>query len=114
MGGRATARESLPEGSLRAIADLKELRVLKLGYSSITADGLRLLASLDKLEKLGLEGCRRVDDNAVAELANSKSLKYLDYLDLQDTPATENAVNALRKARPELRILFRASGQDFR
>jgi Leucine-rich repeat (LRR) protein len=111
MGGRATARESLPEGSLRAIADLKELRVLKLGYSSITADGLRLLASLDKLEKLGLEGCRRVDDNAVAELANWKSLKYLD---LQDTPATENAVNALRKARPELRILFRASGQDFR
>ena len=102
MPGRASTGPGIPETSLRAMAELKELRVLKLGYSSITAQGLRILSSLEKVEKLGLEGCRRINDGAVAELAAWKSLKYLD---LQDTEVTAQGLEALRKARPGLVIL---------
>ena len=100
--GRATP-VGLPDGSIRAMAELKELRVLKLGYSSITARQLRMLSGLEKVERLGLEMCPRVNDEAVDELANWKGLKYLD---LQHTEATPARVEALRIARPDLRILY--------
>jgi internalin A len=106
MPGRASSGPGIPESALQSIAQLKDLRVLKLGYSAITGQGLRILSSLEKVEKLGLEGCRRVDDAAVSELANWKGLKYLD---LQDTAVTAQSVEALRKAKPDLAILFRAS-----
>src|SRR5207244_4505394 len=77
MASRArNAGPGIPEESLRAMAELGELRVLKLGYSSITGPGLRILSALEKVEKLGLEGCRRIDDSAAAELVHWKSLKY--------------------------------------
>jgi len=101
--GRATPGPGIPEASLRAMAELKELRVLKLGYSSITAQQLRILSSLEKVERLGLEMCPRVNDDAVDELANWKGLKYLD---LQHTDVTPARVEALRKAKPDLRILY--------
>jgi Leucine Rich repeat len=78
------------------------LRVLKLGHSNIGGSGLRILSALDKVERLGLEGCRRIDDAAATELVNWKSLKYLD---LQDTQVTPAGVEALRKAKPALAIL---------
>src|SRR5262249_30570439 len=53
---------SMSESMLRAIAELKDLRTLKLGYSSISGDGLKILSALEKVEKLGLEACARVDD----------------------------------------------------
>ncbi|HLK22040.1 MAG TPA: hypothetical protein VKT81_23990 [Bryobacteraceae bacterium] len=86
---------------VRAIAELKDLRVLRLGYSNINGDGLRSLSGL-QVERLGLENCPRIDDAAVAELANWKSLKYLD---LQGAKVSETAVNALRKAKPGITIL---------
>jgi Leucine-rich repeat (LRR) protein len=87
---------------VRAIADLKDLRVLKLGYSNITADGLRILGGLRQVERLGLEACARIDDEAAAELANWKSLKYVD---LQETKVTGKGVETLRSARPGITIL---------
>jgi len=60
------------------------------------------LSVLQNVEKLGLQECPRVDDGALAELRNWKSLKYLD---LQDTKVTEQGVAALRKAKPGLVIL---------
>ena len=102
MGRRRGEGGGMPENLLKAIAELKELRVLKLGYSGINADGLRILNPLAKLEKLGLEFCRGVDDKAAAELAQWKSLKYLD---LQETKVTPEGLERLRRARPELAIL---------
>jgi Leucine-rich repeat (LRR) protein len=102
---RRSAGAGIPEESLRAMAELKELRTLKLGYSAITGPGLRILAALDKVEKLGLEGCRRIDDSAAAELVNWKSLKYLD---LQDSAVTAKGLESLRSARPDLQILWLA------
>ncbi|MBZ5593104.1 MAG: hypothetical protein LAP39_12760 [Acidobacteriia bacterium] len=99
------ARESGPMRAdlVHAIAELKDLRVLKLGYSNIGADGLRTLVALEHVERLGLEACQKIDDEAVAELANWKNLTYVD---LQDTKVTEKGVEALRKAKPGIRILW--------
>ena len=100
-GGRGGAAV-IPEETLRAIAGLSELRALYLGYSAVNADGLRILAALDKVERLGLQGCSRVDDAAIAELTNWKSLRYLD---VQEAPATPKALDLLRQAKPGLKVL---------
>src|SRR5262245_15064513 len=93
---------SMPESMLRAIAELKDLRTLKLGYSNISGDGLKILSALAKVEKLGLEGCARIDDSAASGLAAWKGVKYID---LQDTRVTSEGVEALKKARPGLVVL---------
>lgn len=99
---RETSVPPLPASVPRAISELKELRVLKLAYSGIDADGLRALSSLDKVVKLALEGCSHVDDQALAELAQWKSLKFLD---VQETKITPQGVVALEKAKPGIVIL---------
>jgi len=101
-GLRDTGGAPLPDAVPRAIASLQQLRVLKLAYSRIGADGLRILSSLDQVEKLALEGCGLVDDQALAELAHWKSLKYLD---VQATKVTPQGVAALEKAKLGLKIL---------
>jgi hypothetical protein len=110
-GARATSPDNpggrgggagVPEETLKAIAELTELRILQFGYSAINADGLRTLAVLEKIEKLGLQGCSRVDDAALAELAKWKGLKYLD---VQEAPVTENGMAMLKAAKPGLKII---------
>lgn len=92
----------IPEETLKAMAELKELRTLYLGFSSIAPDQLRTLAVLEKVEKLGLQGCSRVDDTALAELSKWKGLKYLD---LQETKVTDQGLAELRQAKPNLKII---------
>lgn len=101
-GYRAKPGTPMPDEVPRAISELKQLRVLKLSYSEITADGLRILATLDKVEKLSLTGSSHVDDRAMAELAQWKNLKYLD---VQGTKVTPEGVAALEKAKPGIAIL---------
>jgi len=96
------AGSAIPEETLKAIAELKDLRALYLGFSTITPDGLRVLSALDKVEKLGLQGCARVNDTALTELAKWKSLKYLD---LQEDPVTEKGLSDLKRAKPGIKIL---------
>jgi Leucine-rich repeat (LRR) protein len=102
MARRRGGVGALSDSTLRALAELKDLRTLKLGYSDITSAGLAALAGLDKIEKLGLESCAGVDDSAVAELAKRKALKYLD---VQETRFTPDGLAALRTARPDVVIL---------
>ncbi|HYM05054.1 MAG TPA: hypothetical protein VEU11_00700, partial [Terriglobales bacterium] len=101
-GKRETGGAPLPEAVPQAISVLKELRVLKLAHSRITADGLRILSPLDKVEKLDLAGCGLVDDLALAELAHWKGLKYLD---VQATKVTPQGMAALQEAKPGIVIL---------
>jgi Leucine-rich repeat (LRR) protein len=101
-GYRTTAGAPMDEGLPHAVSELKQLRVLKLSYSQIRADGLSILASLDQVRKLVLTGCPRVDDSALGELAKWKSLQYLD---VQETNVTEHGVDRLEKARPGIVIL---------
>lgn len=102
MGRRRGAGGSMPESMLRALTELKDLRTLKLSYSNISADGLRILSALNRVEKLALEGCQGVDDTAAAALASWASLKYVD---LQDTRVTAEGVATLRKAKSGLVVL---------
>jgi hypothetical protein len=57
---------------------------------------------LDKVERLGLQGCSRINDAALAELTKWKSLKYVD---LQEDPVTEKGLAELRSAKPALKII---------
>ena len=106
MGGnRQTGRAPtppLPANTIKAMAELKELRVLRMAYTGVSTADLKALSILQNVEKLGLQECPQVDDAALAELRSWKSLKYLD---LQDTKVTEQGVAALRKAKPGLVIL---------
>jgi hypothetical protein len=92
----------MPEETLKAFAELKSLRVLNLGFSQVNVDGLRILAALPRVEKLRLQGCSRIDDAALQELAKWKTLKYLD---VEEDPVTDQALAALRKARPDIKTL---------
>ena len=91
-----------PQKSIDAIAELRNLRTLKVGFSGITAADLKELRPLQNLEKLGLEECPRINDDAVAELVNWKSLKYVD---LEATKVTPQGVDILRRAKPGIVIL---------
>jgi internalin A len=92
----------LPQKTIEALSQLANLRKLKLGYSGVSASDLKTLSTLQNVEKLGLEECSRVDDQAAAELANWKSLKYVD---LQGTHVTAQGIQTLRIAKPGLTIL---------
>ncbi len=92
----------MPDDLPGAISALKQLRTLKLSYSQIGADGLRILASLEHVEKLALEGSPQVDDQALAELAKWKSLHYLD---VQATKVTPQGVATLEKVKPGIVVL---------
>ncbi len=101
-GLRSKEGTPMPDDLPHAIATLKQLRTLKLSYSQIGADGLRILSALDRVEKLALEGSARVDDQALVELAKWKSLHYLD---VQATKVTPQGVAALEKAKPGIVVL---------
>jgi Leucine-rich repeat (LRR) protein len=92
----------MPDDLPHAISALKQLRTLKLSYSQIGADGLRILSSLDHVERVALEGSPRVDDQALAELSKWKNLHYLD---VQATKVTPQGVAALEKAKPGIVVL---------
>lgn len=87
---------------VRALAEPKDLRVLRLGYSNVNADGLKTLSALTKVERLGLEGCAKVNDEAASELSNWNSLRSVD---LQETKVTEKGAEALREPKPGITIL---------
>jgi hypothetical protein len=110
----------MTEIGLDAILTLKELRELRLGCTGvgIGAEGTRLatapnmnissrwiekMKSLPKLERLRLQSCIRVNDDAVAALAAIPSLREID---LKGTSVTEKGIAALRAARPDLQVTF--------
>jgi len=88
----------------KVLADMKQLRVLKIAFSDVDADALgRMGPSLGKVEQLNLEGCQRVTDEAITQLASWKALKQLD---VQETKVTPAAVENLKKLRPEMKVLW--------
>jgi internalin A len=106
MGGakrrKRPALPPMPQKNVEALAELRNLRTLKLGYSGIGAADLKALSILQNVEKLGLEECPRVDDEAAAELGHWKSLKYVD---LQATKVTAQGLAMLQKTKPGIVIL---------
>lgn len=93
---------SLTESGLDAIATLKDLRFLRLNGEAISARGLEKLKGLSKLERLDLQSCPRVNDDALPLLESFPALRILD---VTASAMSEKAVAALRQAKPQLQVV---------
>ena len=94
---------AITPAGLRAVGSATELRELSLAGTTVNAQGLQELRPLGKLERLNLQGTKQLHDDAVGVLA---SLQHLRMLDLKDSAMTAQAVERLRAALPECRVLF--------
>jgi Leucine-rich repeat (LRR) protein len=93
---------SLTESGMDAITTLKSLRHLRLSGVAISARGLEKLKVLTKLERLDLQSCPRVNDDALPLL---ESLPALRIVDLTASAVGEKSVSELRKAKPDLQVV---------
>lgn len=110
---------SMSDVGLEAILTLTNLRELRFGCTSIgigvegarfgtvsamsvTPRWLEKMKSLRNLQRLTLQGCDRIDDEAVSILA---AFPGIEEVDLKGTAVTGKGLAALRAARPKLRIL---------
>ena len=113
---------SMSDVGLEAVLTLKNLRELRFGCTSIgvgiegakfadvsamsvTPNWLERMKSLSKLEKLKLQGCDRIGDDAIKTLIAMPNLREVD---LKGTAVTEKGVAALRAARPGAVVYFGA------
>ncbi len=111
---------NMTEVGLDAVLSLKVLRELRLGCTdvgvgtegvrfaavsnmNITARWLEKMKVLSKLEKLTMQGCARVGDDAIPTLAALPSLREVD---LKGTAVTQKGVAMLLEAKPKARIYF--------
>jgi hypothetical protein len=109
--GRRNRRREGPDrmapALVEAIGRLRDLRILRIGHSAVDSSALRAWApALQKLERLGLENCTRIDDSAAPAMTEWKSLRQID---LQGTKMTTAGLEQLRKSRPDLKVLSSAS-----
>src|SRR5262249_32354175 len=105
---------------LEPILTLKNLRELDFGCTSLNIGlegqkfgsvsnqdvGIRWiekLKALPKLERLSLQSCRRVDDEAMAALAQLPALKAVD---LKGTSVTEKGIATLKASKPQISVSF--------
>jgi Leucine-rich repeat (LRR) protein len=102
-GNRPLSAARISARGLEAIASLKQLRVLRLGHLRFPAKSFPVLKALENLERLGLEFCTEVNDDALPHLAAWKSLRVVD---LSGTKVTAAGVASLREQRPDCKILF--------
>jgi Leucine-rich repeat (LRR) protein len=93
---------SVTESGLDAIATLQNLRCLRMNGSSVSPRGLEKLKGLSKLERLDLQGCKRLNDEAVNSL---KSFPALRVVDVTGTAMTEKGIAALRQSKPECKVV---------
>lgn len=107
---------AMSDRGLEAVLTLQNLRELRFGCSSIgvghegerfttvnmmdvTARWLdQLRTAMPKLERLKLQGCGRIDDEAIGVLAKFPALQIVD---LKGTAVTDQGIAALREAKPE-------------
>ncbi len=92
---------SLTELGLDALLPLRELRVLRLDGLPVSARWIEKLKALPRLERITLQVCKRVGDDAMPVLAAWPSLRSVD---LKGTGVTEKGLAALRAARPGVEI----------
>ena len=107
-------RIAMSDIGLQAVLTLKNLRELRLGCTStsvgiegaklgevstlsVTEKWLEQLKSLTKLERLKVQGCGRINDEAVATLIAMPALREAD---LKGTSVTEKGAARLRAAKP--------------
>ena len=101
---------------LEALLTLQNLRELRFGCTTlgvgregerfatvnimdVTSQWLEQIQALPNLERLKLQSCNRVDDEAMNVLARFSSLKEVD---LKGSAVTENGIAILRAAKPNI------------
>ncbi|HUQ94763.1 MAG TPA: hypothetical protein VM120_23990 [Bryobacteraceae bacterium] len=111
---------SISEVGLEAVLSLKELRELRFGCTSlgvgvegtrfatvsavsVTDRWLEKMKSLPKLEKLKLQGCDRLNDDAMQVLASFPALREVD---LKGTAVTDKGIAILQAAKPKIRVYY--------
>jgi hypothetical protein len=92
---------SINDAGLAAIKEFPQLTVLNLSATTIGDAGLQHLAKLTSLKNLSLKDTR-VGDAGLKHLVGLKKLTYLS-LSKKGGPS-EDAINALKKALPELAV----------
>jgi hypothetical protein len=109
---------NMTDVGFEAVLTLKELRELRFGCSAVgvgsegqrfatvstmnvTARWLERMKALPKLEKVKLQGCDRVGDDAIPALS---ALPNLREVDLKGTAVTEKGIALLRAAKPKAQI----------
>jgi internalin A len=93
----------LTDAGIQSVAAVTELRDLSLAGTPVTGRGLKMLASLAKLERLNLQGCRKLKDDAATVLAGFKHLRTLD---LKESSLETESVKRIREALPGCEILY--------
>lgn len=92
---------SLTDAGVEAIATLKSLRQLRFDGLPVSGRSLEKLKGLTKLERISLQGCRRVGDDAAPILASWPALKTVD---VKGTAVGTEAVAILRQSRPAMQV----------
>ncbi len=92
---------TMTELGLEAITTLKGLRELRLDGMPVSNRWLEKLRVLGRIERLNLQGCKRVGDDASLLLASWPALRILD---LKGTAMTERGVSDLRRAKPKAQV----------
>ena len=110
----------MTDTGLDALLTLKQLHELRIGCTSVgvglegtrfatvsamsvTTRWLEKMRVLDKLEKLKLQGCDRVDDESMKVLA---ALPALREVDVAGTRVTDKGIAAFRRAKPTVVIHY--------
>jgi hypothetical protein len=71
--------------------------------TAVTGKGLEMLKPLAKLERLNLQGCRRLKDDAAIVLSGFKHLRTLD---LKDSSLAAESVARIRTALPDCEVNY--------
>lgn len=102
-GKRHGGPSNITANAVAAIASLKQVEVLKLGHLSFPAKSLPVLTAMPAVKHVELQFCPEITDESIEHLAAWKSLKEID---LHGTKMTPDGVAALRKQRPDLKVLW--------
>ena len=94
---------TLTDAGMQLIGSVTELRELRLEGRNVTARGVAALKPLSKLERLNLQGCKRLRDDAVPVLSAMTKLRVLD---LKDSGISEPAAAKIRAALPRCEVRF--------
>ena len=93
----------LNDGGVQAIASVTELRELRLNGTNITGRQLEMLKGLSKLERLSLQGCKRLKDDAANVLAEFRQLRAVD---LKDSGVSAESASRVRAALPGCEVVW--------
>jgi len=111
---------AMSDVGLEAVLTLKDLRELRFACNpigvgiegakfadvsllTVTPKWPQRMKSLSKLERLKLQGCNRIDDDAIQALIEMPALREAD---LQGTAVTAKGAAALRTAKPGIVVYF--------